>query len=593
MGGKIQITYKSQRGFSNTRWDRANPGVTITVDRGTKPKHSNAAMSYSGDLCKIRKLNPDWPKLWAARVDEMKKTNALPGSPAFFKNKRLDATGEEKGWDIEYNRFWSNFWRSGAKLPAACARARFEALNTGITQMLEAGTLFVQKKFISPPRDKCGRVRGGWRYKRHCYSKLRWARLKYRTERISPKLSLGLCFDVVGMRRPTKTQAEEEDEKRQAVKAESREKLDAHKEIYDKKRTKLDEEQKERNEKIQGFELMRQKEEDRLRTARQERDWTNQDRHYKNIIFSHEQRIAYLSQPMYATNKHKQRELKRQKSSLAKAKLRLQKKQARRLQYAARNEKRSKNYEKRAKDRVNRRQQWMEKRQKQWDKRRAIRAKKQEDRRKQREQSRQMRKQSMMSMVVYHNKQKAEAKALMDTMRKHYSVMQTNDPEWQMIAQKKARNTLATSEWQNQYLEINLCTNDACPPGLITAIVMQPDPEHLCWVSKYKVSYSEGTCDSKLQNGRCLGRKWKPSKWFFYSRTPAAQDAKQTFLNSGDVLDGSQPHIMPEWKHHEWNNWKDPGWTTSLTANLVKKTMIDRPFRARFVRIHPVCWHGP
>lgn len=50
---------------------------------------------------------------------------------------------------------------------------------------------------------------------------------------------------------------------------------------------------------------------------------------------------------------------------------------------------------------------------------------------------------------------------------------------------------------------------------------------------------------------------------------------------------------MPEWAIHEWDNWKDPGWTTSLTANLVKKTMIDRPFRARFVRIHPVCWHGP
>jgi len=135
---------------------------------------------------------------------------------------------------------------------------------------------------------------------------------------------------------------------------------------------------------------------------------------------------------------------------------------------------------------------------------------------------------------------------------------------------------------------MNLCTNSACPKNLITAVVTQPDPEHLCWVSKYKISYSEGVCDGKVQHGRCQGQ-WKPSGWTFYSKDPAAKGSKQTFFDSGDVLDGSQPDVLrPNWK-----KWKEAGWTTSLKANAVTKTMLQKPFRARFIRVHPVCWHGP
>merc|ERR1711934_1066521 len=183
-------------------------------------------------------------------------------------------------------------------------------------------------------------------------------------------------------------------------------------------------------------------------------------------------------------------------------------------------------------------------------------------------------------------------------MTKHYGVMNAKDPEWQMIARKKGAGLLPKSEWDSQYMEINLCTNNACPMNLISAIATQPDPEQLSWVSRFKVSYNEGNCTSNLVNGRCEGRSWKPTdKWVFYSKSGQKGG---NFVQHGDVLVGAYPEQMDQElrhvqqvSHKDWRQWKPTRWTTDLASNLIWKTMLDAPFRARFVRIHPVCWHGP
>jgi len=182
---------------------------------------------------------------------------------------------------------------------------------------------------------------------------------------------------------------------------------------------------------------------------------------------------------------------------------------------------------------------------------------------------------------MYKNAQKKEAEVVINVMRKHFQVMLKNDPEWQMIARRKTKSVLPAKEWENQFLEVNMCGGSVCPMKRISGVAIQADPEHFCWVSHFKISYSLG---------HQVDGVWTPNTWQFYSAKEVKHDPKKgppSILNSGDVIEGNHPSAAWE------TRWSKGDWSTNLESDTVVKTMLSRAFDARFVRIHPVCWHGP
>jgi len=203
----------------------------------------------------------------------------------------------------------------------------------------------------------------------------------------------------------------------------------------------------------------------------------------------------------------------------------------------------------------------------------------------------------------YEKAQKKDATNVYQLMKRHYQMMAKTDPEWQVIARSAAEGILHKEHWASQYQQVDLCssvatTNDAqvqtnkrCKAVPVCAVAVQPDPTTPSWVSHLKISYSEGEWDAKKQS-------WQPTNWRFYSATTGPEPANPSITNSGDVVRGSadvmdtggRGKVKPRWNLVAED--KQP-WSAQSAKNVITKTLLQAPVKARFVRLHPVCWHGP
>jgi len=243
--------------------------------------------------------------------------------------------------------------------------------------------------------------------------------------------------------------------------------------------------------------------------------------------------------------------------------------------------------------------------------------------------------------VSYERAQKKDAARVQAVMDKHYQTLLKKDREWNVIAQAQARNIVPADQWENQWLRVDLCSSDEaesngeiesnknCVPKTICGMAIQPDPAQPSYVTHLKVSYSAGRWNKEKS-------AWEPTDWKFYSAESKPAVANATIKNSGDVIEGANeqytkekkqwpdsffsskkiPHRtsatmterswdIPRWQAQTQEDYRFPrfeakpdqyvrtvDWPNQMASMNVKRTLFDKPIKARFVRLHPICWHG-